>query len=200
VWHDSSALFPSAGLARLGDELEALFRVNGLPLRFHAATKNEDMQKIPEPRVNAILLPREDARYGLPANAMAMALGNRGGRYSIFVFYPGVLRTLGYGKGDFSPRQLSELSLALARIVAHEVVHALAPEGGHSESGLMSGKLRRADLLSKAIALDGPSLEQAIAAVRGWAHPTPGSKFPIPAAPLRSIVRPEVQPLWPFVR
>ncbi len=200
VWHDSARLVPESALGLLGDEMEELFRANGLSVSFHAAAENEDLRRIPEPRVNAIVLPEEDRRFGLPPNAMAAALGERGKKYSIFIFYPGVRRTLGHREHDRSPRQVLELSRALARIVAHEVVHVLAPERGHAESGLMSGKLTRETLLAESIHLDGPSLESAAVALKEWVLPTPGSKFPIPAAPLRSIVRPEVQPPCPFAK
>ncbi|MGH9333110.1 MAG: hypothetical protein ACRD21_05105, partial [Vicinamibacteria bacterium] len=142
VWHDSSRLFPTVGLELMGKEIEELFRVNRLPVRFHAAAESEDLLRIPEPRVNVILLPKEGGRFGVPPNAMAAALGERGEKYTIFVFLSGVRRTLGH-RGESSPRQLAELSLALARIVAHEVVHVLAPERGHADSGLMSGALER---------------------------------------------------------
>ncbi len=159
VWHDSSRLFPAVGLARLSEEIEALFRENGLSVRFHAAVENEDLKTIPEPRINAVVLPGEDRRFGLPANAMAVTLGTKGTKRGIFVFYPGIRRTLGHRESERSPRHLSELARALARVVAHEVVHALAPERGHADSGLMTEKLTREELLSERIALDSSSLE-----------------------------------------
>jgi len=200
VWHDSTRQFPAAGLARLADEVEALFRENGLSVTFHAAAEQENLRLIPEPRVNAIVLPGENGRFGVPPNTMAAAHGEKGGKYSIFVFYPGVRRTLGHREGRTSPRHLAEMTRALARIVAHEAVHVLAPERGHAESGLMSGRLTREELLSDAIDLDGPSLERAASAMKEWGRAAGSSKFPIPAAPLRSIVGPEVQPPCPFER
>jgi hypothetical protein len=135
---------------------------------------------------------------------MAAAYGARGEKYSIFVFYPGVRRTLGHSDSQLSPRHVAELSRALARIVAHEVVHVLAPESGHADSGLMSGRLTREALLADSIDLDGASLERASDALKGWGNRPPAltgsSKFPIPTGMLRSIVMPEVQPTCPFAR
>ncbi len=168
VWHDSAHVFPAVGLGRLGDEIEALFRENGLSVTFRAASEHENLRKIPQPRVNAIVLPGEDRRLGLPPNAMAAAFGERGEKYSILVFYPGVRRTLGHHDSQTSPRHVAELSRALARIVAHEVVHVLAPDRGHADSGLMSGKLTREELLAEAIDLDGASLARATAAMKEW--------------------------------
>jgi hypothetical protein len=199
VWHDSTRQFPEAGLARLADEVETLFRQNGLSVAFHVAEENENLRRIPEPRVNAIVLPAM-GRFGVPPNTMAAAHGEKGGKYSIFVFYPGVRQTLGHREGQISPRHLAEMTRALARIVAHEAVHVLAPGRGHADSGLMSGRLTREELLADSIDLDGPSLERAASAMKEWGRGTGSFKFPIPAVPLRSIVRPEVQPPCPFER
>src|SRR5262245_3400210 len=99
VWHDSARCFPSVGLERLRREMEALFRDHGISVRFHAAAPNEDLQLIPEPRINAVVLPgqkrvRGEERFGVPVGAMAAAFGERGHKYGIFVDYPAVRRTL----------------------------------------------------------------------------------------------------------
>jgi hypothetical protein len=180
VWHDTTQQFPGVGLARLADEMEALFRQNGLSVDFRAASDYEDLSRIPEPRINAIVLPGEDRRFGLPADAMAAAFGEKGGKYGIFVFLPSVRRTLGHRESETSPRHLVELSRALARIVAHELVHVLAPERGHADSGLMSVKLRREELLADVIDLDGVSLARATATLRAWGCRTRTSGLPIP--------------------
>lgn len=194
VWHDSAHLFPAAGLSRLSGEMEALFRRNGLSVTFHAAREHEDLLSIPEPRVNAVVVPREDWRFGLPPNTMAATLGARGAKYTIFVFYPGVRRTLGYREDELSPRQISELSRALARVVAHEVVHVLAPERGHAESGLMSGNLGRKELLADAIVLDPRSRESARARIEALRSSVRAiSKCPI------SIVAPDAPFSFHFV-
>jgi hypothetical protein len=160
-------MFPAAGLPALGREIENLFEGQGISVRFHAATRNENLQQIPEPRVNVVVLPHRDARFG-PDKAMAAVHGTRGSKYGIFLFYSEVRRTLGYEHPATSPRQLAELSRALARVMAHEVVHVLAPGRGHAESGLMSGTLTRRALLAETVALDPMSLERAREAVESW--------------------------------
>jgi hypothetical protein len=172
VWHDSVPVFPRAGLPALGREIENLFEEQEISVRFHVAAENENLQPIPEPRVNVIVLPQRDLRFG-PENAMAVVLGTRGSKYGIFLFYSEVRRTLGHDHRETSPRHLAELSRALARVIAHEVVHVLAPDGGHAESGLMSGKLTRKALLAERIALDPSSLERALETVQAWREPEP---------------------------
>jgi hypothetical protein len=195
VWHDSTRCFPSVGLDRLKLEMETLFREHGLSVRFHAAAENEDLQNIPEPRINAVVLPGE-ARSRTPANAMAAALGERGRKYGIFVYFESVRRTLGYQGHELSPRHTWELSRALARIVAHEVVHALAPARGHADSGLMTEKLTRKLLLADRIELDESSLALVVTAMQEWRFPARTSAQPA----FRTIFVPEVPFLWPSVR
>jgi hypothetical protein len=194
VWHDSQHLFLEAGVPRLAEEMEKLFLENGLFVRFHAASENEDLKNIPDPRMNAILLPDAAPGVGLPAHAMAAATGQRGKKYSIFVSYTGVRRALGQKESVGSPRELVELSRALARVVAHEVVHALAPERGHAEWGLMAATLNREALLADAVVLDGMSRDRAGAALVRWAHLSRRGKLSVRAETSRSIVPPEVPP------
>jgi hypothetical protein len=200
VWHDSSRLFPPAGTFRLAEEMERLFFDNGLLVRFHAAKESENLLKIPEPRVNAVVLPDEDPRLGLGRSAMAVAHGRRGGKYSIFVSYSAVRRALGHRGSENSPRQIMELGRALSRVVAHEVVHVLAPERGHAESGLMSRNLTRDDLLADAIDLDGPSLERARVALTAWVHRSARPELSVLERPLQAIVPPEVEAPCSFAK
>ena len=51
------------------------------------------------------------------------------------------------------------LARALARVVAHEIVHSVAPEAPHSQSGLMQQKLTKAHLTAPHLRLSPPSTE-----------------------------------------
>jgi hypothetical protein len=156
VWNDSRRLFPENALELLGDELHRLFEANGMAVRLHAPSIGENLLLIPEPRVNAIVTDGEGSRFGLGRDAMAAIVGERSKRFNVFVFFSALRRTLGYGT-DPSPRRTRDLTRAMARVLAHEVVHVLAPERGHSEAGLMSRKLTRRLLLSETIELDRSS-------------------------------------------
>jgi hypothetical protein len=199
IWHDSVPMFPAAGLPALGREIENLFADQGISVRFYAPTENENLQQIPEPRVNVVVLPHRDVRFG-PNNAMAAVHGTRGSKYGIFLFYSEVRRTLGYEHQATSPRHLAELSRALARVTAHEVVHVLAPGRGHAESGLMSGKLTRRALLAETVALDPMSLERARGTVESWETRGMSGASPMQPGGLQAIVSMEVQSSCWFAR
>jgi len=46
-----------------------------------------------------------------------------------------------------TPQQASELGVALSRVVAHEVIHAIAPDEPHAASGLMHHSMDRSFLV-----------------------------------------------------
>ena len=57
------------------------------------------------------------------------------------------------------------LARAMARVLAHELVHVVAPERGHAASGLMARQLTRHLLLRRKIELDIVSRTSARAAI-----------------------------------
>ncbi len=144
-----------------------------MSVRLHAARANENLRTIPAPRINVIVMPSDGSRWGVSRDAMAATIGVKGGSHNIFVFYPIVLRGLGRHQGNLCPRDLSDLSRAMARIVGHELIHVLAPELGHASSGLMSAELKRRDLLKKSIRLDVPSLRLAKLRLESWGRTLP---------------------------
>jgi hypothetical protein len=156
VWSDFYGLFPGNALELLGDELHRLFQTNGMSVRLHRPSIGENLLLIPEPRVHAIVTGADGSRFGLGRDTMAAIVGERNKRFNVFVFFPALRRTLGHG-ADPSPRRTMDLTRAMARVIAHELVHVLAPERGHSETGLMSRKLTRRLLLSETIELDRSS-------------------------------------------
>jgi hypothetical protein len=72
------------------------------------------------------------------------------------VFLAEIRRTLDLDaeKTEFpKARETMILARALARVVAHEIVHAVAPEADHTTAGLMQSELTRANLEMKSLSL-----------------------------------------------
>jgi hypothetical protein len=70
--------------------------------------------------------------------------------------------------------QMHRLGRAIGRIVAHEVIHAVAPAVRHSRSGIMSPRLGRRDLLAHYLPVDGATrrgVRAVLAAARASAVP-----------------------------
>jgi len=115
--------------------------------------------------LKVVLVPGVANGARLPEHVMG---GTRGGAQShtTWIYLSNVLWALGVQ--DKGPRRLSlqeeeQVARALGRVVAHEVVHAVAPGVAHSHGGLMAGTLGRA-LLVQARAFLAPAEQKALRA------------------------------------
>ncbi len=78
-------------------------------------------------------------------------------RRRVIVFPGRVLRVLDADRPPGMPPADTynlEIARAFARVVVHELVHALAPEHSHAEQGLMRGTLNRRFLLGHELPID----------------------------------------------
>lgn len=182
LWNDPYRLYPVAAVDGMADDVKLLFRANGISVRVHRMVPGVDPASIPEPRVHAVLHPVEPVEWNLHRDTMAAAVGERGKGHTIFVFYPSVMRALGQGGGANRGR-LVDLSRAMSRVVAHELVHVLAPELGHASRGVMARSLSRRTLTKAVAILDRKSSLSARAAMRAVAR----SRYTAALAPTRAF-------------
>jgi hypothetical protein len=108
------------------------------------------------PEVNVVLHPKESVEFGFDENAMGAAFGS----YA-YIFLSKIKEALAQDKGESSDklRALNQLGQALGRVVAHEVIHLIAPGRPHAAEGLMCGSLTRLDLIRRHIDIDSESVE-----------------------------------------
>jgi hypothetical protein len=78
-----------------------------------------------------------------------------------------------------------EVAIAAARVVVHELVHALAPEKPHAAFGLMKGTLDRADLLAPRLLIMPDAALAMQAALGGAPRGVPASSGALKAAARR---------------
>jgi hypothetical protein len=108
------------------------------------------------------------------------------GLRAVWVYLPNVTLTLGIRReaAAWSLRQREELACALGRVIAHELIHVVAPDRPHSSTGLMSSKLDRGLLVSPGVHLD-PATRLALAGVllAGPHLTVPAATSPEPAGP-----------------
>src|SRR5207247_2020923 len=106
---------------------------------------------------------------------------HRGGQsHATWVYLSNVLWALGledHGARRLSVQEEEQVARALGRVVAHEIVHAVAPDLPHTAHGLMAGKLGRADLLQGSAAL-APAEQRAFRAA------LPGFTLAMASAPV----------------
>ncbi len=120
--------------------------------------------------VTVVLSPSEPSGDGwhLSPSAMGVYLSSAESS-AVFVFYRRVARVLGIASerdGMMPPSDRKHLAKALGRVVVHELVHRLAPDLPHADSGVMRGDLGRSDLTRKHLSLDPGSRAAILAALR----------------------------------
>jgi hypothetical protein len=110
------------------------------------------------------------------------ATGHSGPPPIVWIHYPTVVRVLGLRAESLAGSffAMRGLGVALGRVVAHELVHALAPEVPHT-TGLMAPGLRPQALLGPPLVFDARSATTFGAAARSWwtwgASPPDGSQM-----------------------
>jgi hypothetical protein len=95
--------------------------------------------------------------------------GLSGPAAAIWVYVPNVASALGQ-RGDVAPQSLGslrELGTALGRVVAHEVVHAVAPDVPH-DHGLMSMRFHLGQLSHERPRLDDRDARRFLSAAHSW--------------------------------
>ena len=78
---------------------------------------------------------------------------------TIFVMGPAIEHEL--ARTERTARTATEEGIAMGRVVVHELIHLVAPELGHAESGLMAAQLDRHILVTKNLSL-GPRWADAL--------------------------------------
>jgi hypothetical protein len=148
------------GLEGVEAEAERLFAPLGV--RLDGATQNEAA-------VQVILLAADRSQGGLKPQVMGAVSRSVQNPAVVWILVPSVRRALGGTSEQWPSLPNALVARALGRILAHEIVHLIAPELPHAQSGLMGPTLGRAQLLGERQALDpalGPTVRQRLASGR----------------------------------
>lgn len=147
VWADPYDLL-RCGYVSMTRDVDAIFDDAGVEVDWRERVSDAEAGA---PTVIIHLMPGTSKDFGLREHAMGVfARASGQGRIPVVhIFFANVLRTLkiDYPKSHMpAARDTMVLARALARVVSHEVVHALAPEAPHSPNGIMQARLTRTDL------------------------------------------------------
>jgi hypothetical protein len=115
-------------------EVDRLFAPLGVRISWRAESPCEAR----EDDVIMIVLPRD--RAPRPAATIVMGAATLSGDPKVWVFVENVARTIGLEREPSAPRERVLLTRGLARVVAHEIMHVLAPSVRHGK-GLMAARL-----------------------------------------------------------
>ena len=109
-------------------------------------------------------MPSEPSGWGISASAMGVVLlPKRSQQDSVFMFYPPILRNVGLGRkagSMLTPRERRDIARAIARVLVHEVVHAIAPNLSHADEGVMHDALLLGALSKQDIVIDDRTKEE----------------------------------------
>jgi hypothetical protein len=174
VWFDPDRLMLAASES-LEREVAATFRDIGVEVAWRQGGPGSSCGGEAAPEIPIILLPTDPRPGHEDEHVMGLVMRNQHPTHAVWVFLSSLRWTLGHPApdGPLTARQEPEVALALARVVAHEVVHAVAPDEPHSRGGLMNHSLNRAFLLGPRSPLTGPCARafldqlQALPAPRG---------------------------------
>jgi hypothetical protein len=149
--------FPQEGVRAEVERLFAPLGVRVVPGEDHDAP------------VQVVMLAADRSRGGLPAEAMGAVSRDPSTPPVVWVLLPNVRRTLGGSPEQWPSMPGVLLARAVGRIVAHELIHLIAPDLPHAGSGLMHASLGRAQLLQGEVAIDpalGPTVRRRLATGR----------------------------------
>jgi hypothetical protein len=186
VWFDPSRALPTPATDALAEEVRSIFRELGVEVAFRVATPDSTYGDSVIPEIPIILLKDDPIVARRPTRVLGLIVRNQEPNRAVWAFLENVRWTLGLEKdrGLRAAGHELELGLALGRVVAHEVVHAMAPEEPHSQNGLMGHSMNRAFLLGDHAPLEARCGR---AFLEGLAARVSRSKAQSPAATLASV-------------
>ena len=164
------ALFDTVGLPeRVSDQtqlqVEEIFEQIGVVIEWHEPSSVSIGDGPDDPYyLKVILFDKEPAAMGHPADAMGIFIGTAFPPDAVWMFDPVTRRALQSSRRKSRPLSSEELGRAYSRVLAHEVIHAIAPDRGHADSGLMAPTQNRHVLTSAATEVD---TESAVAFLEG---------------------------------
>jgi hypothetical protein len=147
-WCDPHELFQQ-GWTRIGTELNRIVQPLDMAADLTRGAGN----------IQVVLVKTEPSAWGLPPEALGAVMSRSRPQTKIYVFFSTVARMLGYRPEALrrrwpSAREERDLSRAFARVIFHELVHAVLPSRPHAEGGLTGRKVDRAALVASRIEVD----------------------------------------------
>lgn len=147
---DPNRLFPD-GRESVMRQTNAIFSEAGVSIDWSTQEAGQTSEVVAF-SLRILLVESEPASWELPPTAMGAILSRTAPQRTAYIFFPAVLRALGFKaeilmKRPLSQREKWEVARALSRVIAHEIVHAVVPSMPHARDGLTRLELDRDQLL-----------------------------------------------------
>jgi len=155
VWYDPMGALP-AGLDVMTGEAREIFNSLGVRVAWRDG-QGGTFGAGPTPEVAVILLPDDPVPERVRERVLGLILKKQEPNRSMWLFLSNVRWTLGLDprrKAPAAAREWRDVGLALGRVLAHELIHAVVPDEPHADGGLMHHSLNRGFLLGGPVAVD----------------------------------------------
>lgn len=165
---------------QLRAEVVSVFRELGVAVTWREGRESPVTEG---PDLQVIVLPSDRSGGRLSANTMGAVRRAEDAPRALWVFLPAVRAALGLpARADslLSAADGAALARALARVIAHETIHAVAPDHPHSRHGLMASRMDRSELLSTRVRIDEASRSALFTGLDAWMDGRPKPRTPAP--------------------
>jgi hypothetical protein len=151
VWMDLAGVPALSEEAARREAAKVLLEVGLLP-RWRVGTARD----VVGPHELPVVLLRRDRSARRGADPVLGACNARSSSPRAWVYLDNLTWAMGVASvdGALTAEQAVRLGRAIGRIVAHEVIHAVAPGVEHARSGIMSARFDRRDLLAAHLPVD----------------------------------------------
>lgn len=156
AWFDPLRALPG-GFEAASREVTRIFRGLGVDVSWRLGRPGEEREIVSPDEVPVILLREDPSGRAAGPGVLGLVRRRQAPPRGAWVFVSEVELLLCPPslRGELDgARQRRLLPLAVARVVAHEVVHAIVPEEPHSGDGLMQSTLDRASLVGQRAPVD----------------------------------------------
>jgi len=163
AWFDVSGAAASVETAA-ARELAALFAPAAIEVDW---TRAETGVQAPDSDVQVIVM---ESAPGVAKGVMGAAFHSEIRPHSVWVYLRHVRRTLGFSartEALLRPTEQALLGRAVGRVVAHEIVHAYAPDREHQATGIMQARLDARFLKRQHVQLEKEAVELVVGGLTG---------------------------------
>jgi len=168
VWADPDRLL-RFGFESMAEEVVEIFEDAGIEVEWRKSVRGLDAARSIPIIVHLTSSSSETWRLRQHTMGLMIPRPRSGLRRVIRVFFDEILRTLALEFDNSrmpSARETMLLARGLGRVVAHEIVHAVAPDAPHAATGLMQLQLNRAHLQMPSLRLSTESTNALQAGLR----------------------------------
>lgn len=183
VWFDVQRQLPS-GFDAMATEVQTIFREIGVEVAWRTGGPGTTFGESAIPEIAVILLEQDPLPSRRRDRIMGLVRRDPQSARTVWAFASTMRDALGLPAGAGFTLDVGgtlHLARAMARVVAHEIVHALAPARPHAHDGLMRNALGRAQLLGARERLD-PDCARAVVSGLAATRRTPPETAPASAA------------------